>query len=431
LNLKESHTPTSSRGPSAHSNGKSLRRIVWAVLLVALIAKIAIVFAFGERYNYHSDDRGYLASAHILLETGIFTYNDPTQPTLFITPGYPVFIAGMMKLFGTGFGVEQAIRIAQAIMIAIALWVLFRIGERLFSAKTAAAAVIAATCYPPLWLVSNFIFTESLFTLLAVLLVDAAIRLNDKPTVFKAVGFGLLWAAAVYIRPTIALWPGVLFLYLLWRRELPWAKLLRTGLVTGLVVILCMLPWWIRNYDVSGGQWIPLTQSSGNPLLLGSFPYQLPTAEFIAEQGKGHTNDLRHNDELDTERAKERIAQGFREQFFLFASWYTVGKFAMFWGDVFYWMPLPGIPLALAIAVHYVLAIAGFVGIFRNWRNREAMMIVTLLAYMTMLHLIYLAHSRYSMPLMPFMALFAAAAFCHKKVLPISRFPSKIGVSEK
>ncbi|GIP40357.1 hypothetical protein J31TS4_36370 [Paenibacillus sp. J31TS4] len=390
-------------------------RVLGAVLMGTLLLKVLLVLLHGTYYDYQSDDRGYLESARVLLETGRFTYNDPSKPTVFITPAYPGFLASLMLLTGPGELHEQTVRIVQAILVTVSLYLLYRLGRRLVGERAALWGTVLAAFYPPLWLMSNMLFTESLFLLMVLLLLGAAFRAEDRPTAGSAVLFGLLWAAAVYVRPTIALWPGLFFLLLLVRRRIPWRRLAACGAIASLLFVLCLSPWWVRNYQVSGGDFIPLTKSSGNPLLLGTFPWTVP-ALFMEEQKTWHpTDDLWVNDELDTQMAKERIAEGFREHFFLYLSWYTVGKFLLFWGDVFYWMKLPGVPLPVAVLYHYVLLALGAAGLWRRRRESGTVAVLTLLGYMSLLHMVYLAHSRYSVPLLPLLALYAGAELLRRK----------------
>jgi 4-amino-4-deoxy-L-arabinose transferase-like glycosyltransferase len=405
-------------------NKYPVKHLLLFILIVSFLLKTILVLAYGTAYNYHSDDQEYIRSAQIWLETGVFTYNDPSQPTVFITPALPGFIALLMKMLGPGLLLEQTIRILQALMITFALGLLYVIGRRIFSERVGLWAAGLAALYPPLWLVSNFIFTEAMFTLAVMLLVYAALLAHEEPKAKWALAFGAVWALTVYIRPTIALWPGIFILLLILWRQIAWPKLLRSSLIAAVVFVLCLLPWWMRNYEVSGGHFIPLTKAGGNPLLLGTYPFTVP-ALFLEEQRTWHvTNNLWINDEMDTKHAIERIKAGFHDSFWTYLSWYTVGKFALFWGDVFYWLPIPGVPLVVAILYHYILLIHGFIGIYSFWREwmertqsqkhsqiksyQGAMLIISLLAYMTVLHMIYLGHSRYSVPLMPFIALFAA-----------------------
>lgn len=407
--------------PSSWLSRAGYGRLLAFLLIVTFLLKVVLIGQYGMNYNYGSDDRGYLESARILAEEGRFTYNDPERPTLFITPALPGVLTVLYKLTVGGAAWEQAFRILQAAMVSAALYVLFLIGRRIFGEdRIPFWAVLWSSFYPPLWLMSLFIFTESLFLLFLLLLVWAGYRAMERPAAGRAVQFGLLWAAAVYVRPTIALWPGIVFLICLYGRLVPWRRLVRCGLISGIVFALCLSPWWVRNYKVTGGELIPLTEAGGNPLLLGTYPFTVP-ALFLEEQRTWHTtNDLRVNDAQDTERALERIKTGFREEPLTYISWYTVGKFALFWGDVFYWMALPGIPLAAAILYHYVLLVPGFIGLYRSRHNRETWLLGGLFAYMSLLHMVYLAHSRYSVPLMPLMALFAAGT-----LIPTIRSESK------
>lgn len=398
-------------GPSRETAALSSHTKKWlAVLLIgAFLLKCLLVLVHGSYYDYGSDDRGYLESARILAEEGRFTYHDPVRPTFFITPALPGVLALVYKVTGSLDTAAQTFRMLQAAMVAGALVLLFFIAKRIFNERTALWTVAISSFYPPLWLMSLFIFTESMFLLALMLLLYTALRAMDRPTSGRALVFGLIWGAAVYVRPTIALWPGLIFLYYRYGARLPWRKLIRCGLIAGIVFVLCLTPWWVRNYQASGGHFIPLTKAGGNPLLLGTYPFTVP-ALFMEEQKTWHTtNDQWVNDEQDTARAKERIKEGFRTKPLLYTAWYTVGKFALFWGDVFYWMPLPGIPLAVAVLCHYLLLAAGAAGIRRSWRLPGTRLILLLFGYLSLLHMIYLAHSRYSAPLMPLLAMFAAA----------------------
>ncbi|MVP00883.1 ArnT family glycosyltransferase [Paenibacillus lutrae] len=390
----------------------SVRSWLGIVLLVSTLLKIIEVLINGHSYSLGSDDKLYIETARIWLEEGMLTYNDPTRPTMFITPALPAFIAIFMKWLGTGYELEQTLRIVQVLMVTFALYLLFQIGTRIFNEKAALLAVTLTAFYLPMWLVSFLILTEALFVLAVMLLIYTALKAMDKPTLGVAAAFGLAWVFAVYVRPTIALWPGLFLLLLLYWRTVPWKKLLTCLSVASVIFVLCLLPWWVRNYEVSGGRFIPLTQSSGNPLLLGTFPFGPPTIE---EQRTWPRSDhLAENDAYDTKWAKERIKEGFTEQPLYYLQWYTAGKFTMFWGDVYYWVKVHGINIIPVILMHYFILIYGFKGIWQSRRNRLTLLLTVLFAYMTLLHMVYLAHSRYTVPLMPFMALFASYAILNQ-----------------
>jgi 4-amino-4-deoxy-L-arabinose transferase-like glycosyltransferase len=396
---------------------------LWFLLLSSFVLKILVILADGAHYNLHSDDAQYLETARIWLKTGMFTYNDPTRPTVFITPGYPAFVALLMKLAGDGAVLRQTIRIVQTMIVTFSLYMLYLIGKTVFNKEVAVGAVAISAFFPPLWLVSNLILTEALFLLGLVLLVYCALRIMERPSAVWAAAFGLAWAFSVYIRPTIALWPGIFFLLLLFWRYVSWKQFFKYGMISSVILAMCLAPWWVRNYQTAGS-FIPLTKAGGNPLLLGTFPFIPPSLE---EQRTWHTgNDLWVNDELDGQRAVQRIKDGFARQPLVYLLWYTVGKFAYFWGDVYYWVSLLDIPLIIVILYHYVIMIPGFMGVWEYRGSRQAMLLVSLFGYMTLLHMIYLAHSRYAIPLVPFMSLFTAA-----KVLQVGRARNRTAVNQE
>jgi 4-amino-4-deoxy-L-arabinose transferase-like glycosyltransferase len=387
---------------------RPLAMLLWG----SFLCKCAVIVLQGPHYTMNSDDTAYVETARIWLRTGMFTYNDPSQPTLFITPGYPAFLAAMMAVFGDGALYGYAVRLFQAAIVTLSFLLLYKIGLRLVGERAALGAVALCAFSPSLWLVANMLLTEALFLPLLLIMAYCAVRLWERPGISWSAALGVAWAAGVYVRPTVALWPGLLYALLLVFRFVHWRRVVLGGMAAGLIVVSAMLPWWVRNYGLAG-TFVPLTQASGNPLLLGTFPYIPPSLE---EQRTWHTsNDLRTNDRIDKERALERIKTGFRDHPLLYASWYTVGKFAYFWGDVYYWITLADLPLAAAILYHYAIVIPGLIGVWRWRKVRKAWPIWALFGYMSLLHMVYLAHSRYAIPLIPLLTLFSAAVLLGEK----------------
>jgi hypothetical protein len=380
------------------------RRWVLFVLLLTLIAKLVVIQRVGRQFDLHSDDRSYLVTAELWLKKGTFTYNDPNHPTLLIMPAYPAMLAGVMAVTGAGAHTEQAVRGVQAGVVAVGLWVLFLIGRKVSTDFGAALGVTLAAFYPPLWVMSNFILTEALFFLTIAALMLAAMHLGERGTLASAALFGLAWLAAVYVRPTIALWPGVFFLLLLLWRSMPTKRLLQCGAVAGVVFVIGMSPWWWRNY-VAIGEFVPLTRSSGNPLWLGTYPDgEQPSLQDQVAYHKPYPT-LLEQDAFDRAWALRRIKEGFRSEPLKWIRWYSVGKFVKYWGDPYYWIPLPRVSLSIAENYHRTLLVLAVVSLWVNRKNRPAWVVFSLLAYMSLLHIVFLAHSRYSAPVMPFLAL--------------------------
>ncbi|WP_237088929.1 hypothetical protein [Paenibacillus larvae] len=61
-------------------------KLVWLVLAISFVIKVIVILSQGSSFILDSDDVQYIQTAKIWLETGNFTYNDPSRPTVFITP---------------------------------------------------------------------------------------------------------------------------------------------------------------------------------------------------------------------------------------------------------------------------------------------------------------------------------------------------------
>ena len=387
---------------------KTLTPRGWALLIIllSLAVKVALVLVAGAKYDLVSDDRSYIDTARIWVETGTFTYNDPTTPTVFVMPAFPALLALIYSLTGDGFVFAQTVRVVQAVLVSAALFIVFETGRRVFSDRAAGVAICVAALYPPFWLMGNLVLTEALFVVPLALLVFTSVRALETPSPKWAVLFALAWAASVYVRPAVALWPGLFLLLLFHWRPAPVRQLAKAALVAASVFILCLSPWWVRNYRATG-HFVALTKSSGNPLLLGTFIGGGPPTEVQASWYS--SSDVWVNDDLDLKWAKQRIRDGFRDHFREYLGWYTYGKLREFW-KMYYWLPIAGIPDPVVSAWHKVVVLMGLIGMGLARKSRPALLLVSLLIYVTLLHMIFLGHGRYSAPFMPVVILFAGHA---------------------
>ncbi len=388
------------------SKTPSPRERALLILLLSLVLKAVLILAAGAKYDLASDDRSYVETARVWAQTGVFTHDEPTRPTVFIMPGFPAFLTLLYSLMGGGFAFEQVVRLLQSAIISAALFVFFEVGRRVFSDRASLVALIVAAFYPPFWLMGNLILTEALFLLPLSLMLWAAVRILDAPSLGLAALFALAWAGSIYVRPAVAVWPGLFFLLLIYWRCAPPRLLVKAAAVALSLLALALAPWWFRNYRATG-HFVPLTKSSGNPLLLGTFIGGGPPDDV---QVRWYTvDDPWANDDLDLARAKQRIREGFRDHFREYLAWYTYGKFREFW-KMYYWRPIAGIPDPVVSLWHKAVCLMGLIGMWLSRRSKPAIAMISLLLYVTVLHMIYLGHGRYSAPFMPIVILFAGQA---------------------
>lgn len=113
------------------------------------------------------------------------------------------------------------------------------------------AALITAglvAVYPNLWVIDGSLWPEGAYTTMIGLSVLAAYRWWEKPDLRRAATLGAAIAAAALTRGEALFLFPLLVVPLVWRRRgLALGHRLRAGLVAGLVGLLLLAPWTLRN----------------------------------------------------------------------------------------------------------------------------------------------------------------------------------------
>ena len=124
---------------------------IWLMLfiLISFAFKAYIIFSQGNNLNLSSDDLNYIKSAVALVRKGIFVFHQYNEPTVFVTPVYPLFLASIFKIFGYGFIGLQVARIIQAILSSITVVLVFLSGKVLFNEKVGLIASFLVCFYFP------------------------------------------------------------------------------------------------------------------------------------------------------------------------------------------------------------------------------------------------------------------------------------------
>lgn len=380
--------------------------ILSIILLLSFSLKLYTIIKYKNQLTLGSDDLNYIKTAVYYLRTGIFTFHNYDEPTVFIMPLYPLFLAGVFRFFGWGVAGMTAVRIIQALISNLTVWLAFRLGRKLFNTGTGLTAAALTAFYIPSVISTGYALTETIFTALLLLLVYLSIEFSDRPTVWKFVVLGIVWTASVLCRPTIGLYPVFLFLFLLLCRKVNFRSMLKLGLAMGVAFIIIMTPWWMRNYR-EYNEFIPLAASSGNPMLQGTYVDYRQTPENTVYYKLGR-NALETN-RVEIETAKLRIREEFRKDFWGYLSWFTVGKTKYFWTTVFYWRGFLGIGREFVLIQHY-MHLLGFAGILLLLRPgfSKYLLPVSVIVYFNVTHCVYMAFDRYAFPLLPILGVFSS-----------------------
>ncbi len=382
-------------------SNKKKRYLLLAIFIAAsFIIKCVLILKYKNRLTLSSDDLNYIKSAVVFIKGGGYTFHNLNEPTVFVTPVYPFFLAIIFKLFGNGLLGLQMVRFIQAVISCITIWLTYLIGKEFFDGRVGLLASFLTAFYIPNIITVGYMLTETLFTALLGTLLYMSLLAVKKPGKMRFVLLGVLWAITTLCRPTIALYPIMLFIYLIFKKRLSIFEFFKMGGIMFAVFAILMSPWWVRNY-LEYDQFIPLAASSGNPFLQGTYIDYEQTPENIVYYKLG--NNAFETNKTEVEVAKMRIKQGFREDFWGYLKWYTIDKAWLLWGTVFYWKQFFSITPEFVIFNHYIIIYTGIAGVllllFRDFRNSS--LIIMLLLYYTATHCIYMAFDRYAFPLMP------------------------------
>ena len=223
----------------------------------ALFLAAICIAAFVLRYAYvrtavvddplRGDAWQYFCYAWNLLNHGTFSLARPmatmVAPDSFRDPGYPVFLAGLMVLRGTGPAVYDAILLAQCVLGAstVGLWI--SLARRYWGAATAIPIGVLLAFWPHLVSFTGYVLSETLLGFLialAIWLLDTSLR---RRSISLAAMAGLTFSAAALTNAVVLPMAPFLGALMLWK-DIP-----RRNIWLALV-LTCTLPpaaWIARN----------------------------------------------------------------------------------------------------------------------------------------------------------------------------------------
>jgi 4-amino-4-deoxy-L-arabinose transferase-like glycosyltransferase len=248
------------RGPAARR-----RYALAAIVALALIVRLAVVFAT-PHFSPLEDSAAYDTSAVSLVTHGTFA---PSLETLhpgasaYYPPLFGVVLAGVYELSGTGTHARwEAGRVTEAILGAVAVWLIALIGARLFGRRVGLAAGGIAAVYPPLVLVGSSLLSEPLFVPLVLGAVLAALSYREDRRNRWLLLSGLLIGLAALTRGN-GVFLAIPAAFLVWvdRPRRTWRSVAGPALLIA-TTIAVLVPWTVRNAEVFH-RFVPISTDSG------------------------------------------------------------------------------------------------------------------------------------------------------------------------
>jgi 4-amino-4-deoxy-L-arabinose transferase-like glycosyltransferase len=256
-------------------NKKLLLTIIFvAALLVRLCSMIILEtykfpteesfgFGYGDTARYVALGEGYIAT-HFL--------PGPAKPTAVSPPGYVYMMALIFYLFGI-YSVKSAIiiEIFQSLTAAFTCIAFYHLGKR-FHETVGLLAALAMAFYPPSILFSILRISPILLVvLLLAIIIHYLFKIQERWQTRDVLVCGVLMGLNVLLEPTVILFYIASCVWLLlWSPARVAAA--KCSLIMGLVCLVFVIPWTIRNYLVFDA-FVPLKSSLGAHLLQGINPY--------------------------------------------------------------------------------------------------------------------------------------------------------------
>jgi len=260
----------------------AFKRAATSLLLIVLVALGArLGFAANQ---VHKMPQEVLGTVPFENETGNIAYalvagkgfsspfRTETGPTAWLTPVYPLMVAGVFRVFGT-FAPRAffAVIFLNALFSSAACIPIFLAGRKIGGSGVASGAAWLWALFPnAVMMPFEWVWDTCLAALLGALLLWATLELADSTHRTRNwSGYGLLWGFALMTNPAL----GSLLPFLLgWAayrgRRTVELSLRKPALAVG-AAILCCVPWTIRNY-VEFHKLVPLRSNFPLELYIGN-----------------------------------------------------------------------------------------------------------------------------------------------------------------
>ena len=236
------------------------RRALLCIVLVAIVH--GVFFIWYQRPDWYTpaawtDQVGYRRLGQALATTGRFTkFPDAPElvPEVIRTPVYPMFLAAIYKVAGTG---QLPVALAQTALFAAMCLFVYAIAKRIADDRVALAAGLLTALFSPLPYFGALVLTEVWTTFMFTASMWMAIRAVQSRRLAPFAMLGILLGITALSRPVFALFPvGIVLVGLVFFPLTGVTRVRRPAMTSWAVLLatfaLTMLPWFAYNYVTLG-----------------------------------------------------------------------------------------------------------------------------------------------------------------------------------
>ena len=254
---------------------------LWQIMLVALALRLGymwqfqsihprqgisvIPFLFESGNIAHSLATGHGFSSPFRVDTG---------PTAWMTPLFPLLLAGIFRVFGAyTFHAWAATVLVNISCCTLACIPIYFAAKRIGGIALAAGTAWLWAIFPNAILMPvESMWDASISALLVATILWATLALAESAESQRLrnwCAYGLLWGVALMFNATLGGLFPFLALWLAYRAHQQNRAWLKNAVAAVMIIILCCVPWSIRNYHVFH-QFVPLRSVLGLQLWLGN-----------------------------------------------------------------------------------------------------------------------------------------------------------------
>jgi len=369
-----------------------------------LLAKFGItnVYQFNpQKLNLLTgDQKEYYEIAKNIFDKHIFSL-DGINSTTSRPPIYPLFISIILLL-----GNINLLIPIQKIISSLMIVLIYLIGEKAENKRLGLISAIAVSLYIPIQLQADSLLADVLFNFLLMGFLLIFLKSIEKPNELKLFAFsGIILALATLTRPVTLFLPFFLLIYIFMKDKLP----IKSLFVFITVFILCIMPWTVRNINITGK--ITPIASFGSFNLWQSTYYSnvLYTTVKAMEVDKELSSDFKRiakNDyyidyQAEPRFMKEAIKRIIDKPFdyFRFCVERTLRAYTAFPGTRDWLETKPHLYFALSF-IQVLLWVLGLLGL-KEMKNPAKTFLLICLTYSILFHSLLSILSRYIIPWLP------------------------------
>jgi len=388
---------------SSAAEGRFASRLV-LLTLAALAVRLLFVFLEPSTDPVADETMWTTWGARVLPEVD---FSPLRFRLIFHPPLYPYFIGALSMLGGL-----TAVKTAQAVIAALLVPAVGRVGAAVFGEAAGLAAAALAAFYPELvWFAAHF-WVESLFTVLLWWGFERLIAADVKGSAPTAVVAGLLFGLSILARETALYFLPLAALWLATRDKDRRPGILR-GAVFLLAAILTVAPWTLRNWIVYDA-FVPVSTAGALNLWQGNtrLSRQEVYEQYWAVHGRIEKYQFARAEGLKAirERQPSWIFEKLRQEmpnFWEADSQALVHIVRGAYGPI---RPVLAVSVVVLFLLSFFACLVGLVfGLAALPLARGPVLLVGFLVYYNLIHVATHGYARYRLPVMP--AVFLIAGF--------------------